>query len=63
LQRKGRDFLLPEEINGTDPVVGPEAVLAAGTGNDAMLLQSQEYKMADILYAGTPRRISLIYVH
>ncbi len=29
-------------------MVGPEAVLAAGTGNDAMLLQSQEYKMADV---------------
>ncbi len=38
---------MPKEINGTDPV-GPEAVLAAGTGNDAMLLQSQEYKMADV---------------
>ncbi len=38
---------MPEEINGTDPV-GPEAVLAGGTGNDAMLLRSQEYKMADV---------------
>jgi hypothetical protein len=38
---------LHEEINGTD-LVGPEAVLAAGTGNDAMLLQRQEYKMADV---------------
>jgi hypothetical protein len=43
---KRQRFFLPEEINGTDPVVGPEAVLAAGTGNDAMLLQSQEYKIA-----------------
>ncbi len=36
---------------------GPEAVLAAGTGNDAMLLQRQEYKMADVC-RNTPRRNS-----